>query len=284
VGQLTVRNAVILATLGPRPEDMHASGAAWMFTVVVGIGFVLVAAWCLAYAVRRRDVLPLVMLGGGLLSVGLEPVVDTMGKVWYAKDNPWVVYTSMGVPQPAFLVLGYALFWGGSVYVGSRFVLNGTSLWKVFATIFAMDLFVEYLGAPILGVGVYYDFSPFNLLGFPLWWAFINGAAGAVGVWLLVVLEPRLTGWRRLGLLPVSATAFGATHATCAWPVWLCMHSDAPHWIGYLAGAYAIAMSFGVVAFANSEIRSRMSMAASPPDAGPPPPGVRSAPPAARSA
>ena len=58
------------------------------------------------------------MLGGGLLSVGLEPVRDTMGKVWYAKDNPWVVYTGMGVPLPAFLVLGCALFWGGSVYVG----------------------------------------------------------------------------------------------------------------------------------------------------------------------
>lgn len=278
-----VANVETLAALGPRPEDMHASGAAWVFTLVVGIGFVLVAAWCLTYAIHRRDVLPLVMLGSGLLSVGFEPVVDTLGKVWYATDNPWVVYTGMGVPQPAFLVLGYALFWGGSVYVGSRFVLNGTSLWRVFATIFAMDLFVEYLGAPILKVGVYYDFSPFNVLGFPIWWAFVNGAAGAVGVWLLIVLEPRLTGWRRLGLLPVSATAFGATHAACAWPVWVCLHSNAPHWLGYVAGAYAIAMAFAVVAFASSEIRSRPSASLSPSDAEPQGPGVGTAHPAARA-
>lgn len=244
--------------LASPPEGVHASDAAWIFTATVAVGFVVVAAWCLTYAIRRRDALPLIMLGSGLLSVGLEPIVDTLGKVWYAHDNPWVVYTGMGVPQPAFLVLGYALFWGGTVYVGSRYVLNGTSLWKIFATVFAMDLFVEYLGAPILKVGVYYGFSPFNVLGFPIWWAFVNGAAGAVGVWLLISLEPRLIRWRRFALLPVSATAFGATHAACAWPVWVCINSDAPHWLGFIAGTYAIAMSFGAVAFAGSEIRSRV--------------------------
>ncbi|MFV9455567.1 hypothetical protein ACNJ7E_19260 [Rhodococcus sp. NM-2] len=220
----------------------------------------IIALWCLAFAVRRKDTLPLLMLGSGLLSVGLEPIVDTMGKVWYAKDNPWVVYTAVGVPQPAFLLLGYALFWGGTVYVGSRFVLRGTSLWKVFATVFAMDLFVEYLGAPILDVGVYFDFSPYTLFGFPVWWAFVNGAVAAVGVWLLLALEHRLSGWRRLALLTVSPTAFAATHATCAWPVWVTLHSDVPQWAGWIAGTYAIAMAFGMVTFASTMIRDSLEL------------------------
>jgi len=243
-----------LAALGPQPEDLTASSLAWTFTLVVGVGFVAVALFCVFYAIRRKDTLPLLMLGSGLISVGLEPAVDTLGKVWYANDNPWVVYTAMGVPQPAFLLLGYALFWGGTVYVGSRFVLQGTSLWKVFGIVFLMDVFVEYLGAPILKVGIYFDFSPFKVLGFPLWWAFVNGAVAAVGVWLLLALEHRLTGWHRIGLLPVSASAFAATHAVCAWPVWLALHSDLPHWLGWVAGTYTIAMAFGVVAFASSQI------------------------------
>jgi hypothetical protein len=42
--------AVTLAALGSRPEGMHALGAAWLFTLVVGIGFALIAVWCLTYA------------------------------------------------------------------------------------------------------------------------------------------------------------------------------------------------------------------------------------------
>lgn len=232
------------------PTHLEASSLAWTFTLIVGAGFVGIALWCLAFAAVKRDGLPLLMLVSGLLSVGLEPVVDTMGKVWYAKDNPWVVYTAMGIPQPAFLLLGYALFWGGTVYVGSRFVLRGASIWKVFAVVFAMDLFVEYLGAPILKVGIYFDFSPFNILGFPVWWAFVNGAVAVVGVWLLITLESHLAGWKRLALVVVSPTAFAATHATCAWPVWVTLHSDVPTWLIWIAGTYAIAMAFGIVAFA----------------------------------
>lgn len=242
-------------SLGPQPLDMEASGAAWIFTLIVGVGFVAVAIWCIAFALRRKDMLPLLMLGSGLISVGLEPIVDTMGKVWYASDNPWVVYTAVGVPQPAFLLLGYALFWGGTVYIGSRFVLRGSSLWKVFAVVFVMDLFVEYVGAPILDVGIYFDFSPFNILGFPVWWAFVNGAVASLGVWLLIVLEKELQGWRRVALLVVSPTAFGGTHAICAWPVWVTLHSDTPEWAGWIAGIYAIAMAFGVVAFSAMMIR-----------------------------
>jgi hypothetical protein len=125
----------------------------------------------------------------------------------------------------------------------------------VFLTVALMDTFVEYLGAPILKVGIYFDFSPFKLLGFPLWWAFVNGAVAPVGVWLLLTLENRLVGWRRIALLPISASAFAATHAVCAWPVWLCLHSNAPKWLGWIAGTYTIAMAVGVVAFAASQIQ-----------------------------
>lgn len=242
--------------LGPRPEWMAASSSAWAYTIVVGVAFLIAAGWCLIYVFRQRDILPLVMLLGGVISMGFEPTVDTLGKVWYAKDNPWVVYEGMGVPQPAFLLMGYSLFWGGAVYIASRLVRNGLSIYKVFAAVFAMDLFVEYLGVSVLGVGVYYDFSPFTLLGFPLWWAFVNAAAAVTGVWLVLTLEPRLIGWRRAGFLVVPATAFGTTHAACAWPVWLTLHSNAPHWVANLAGVYAIAMSFGITAFAATELQA----------------------------
>ncbi|WP_163747426.1 hypothetical protein [Mycolicibacterium helvum] len=248
-----------VVALGGRPEWVTASPSAWAYTLVVGAAFVVSVIWCAVYAVRQRDALPLVMLAGGLISMGLEPAVDTLGKVWYAHDNPWVVYVGMGVPQPAFLLMGYSLFWGGAVYIASRLVGNGLSIYKVFAAVFVMDLIVEYLGVSVLGVGLYYDFSPLKLLGFPLWWAFVNAAAAVVGVWLVLTLEDRLTGWRRAAFLVTPATAFGTTHAACAWPVWLALHSDAPQWAGYVAAAYAIAMSFGLTAFVASELRTRQA-------------------------
>ncbi|MGE2713023.1 hypothetical protein ACQI4L_03080 [Mycolicibacterium litorale] len=248
----------LLSALGPRPEWVTAPESAWAYTIVVGAAFVVAAVWCVTYALRRRDSLPLVMLLGGVISMGLEPTVDTLGKVWYAKDNPWVVYVGMGVPQPAFLLMGYSLFWGGAVYIASRLVRNGLAVYKVYAAVFVMDLFVEYLGVSVLGVGVYYDFSPFRLLGFPLWWAFVNAAAAVIGVWLVLTLEQRLTGWRRVGFLVVPATAFGTTHAACSWPVWLSLHSDAPHWTANLAACYAIGMSLALTAFVASELRHRV--------------------------
>ena len=247
-------SSTVLAIMDTRPVELEASGAAWVFTAIVAAAFVVVAIWCCIYSIRNRDAIPLLMLGSGLLSVGLESVVDTMGKVWYATDNPWVVYTAIGVPQPAFLLLGYTLFWGGTVYIGSRFVQRGTDLWRIFAVVFAMDLFVEYVGASMLNVGVYYDFSPFTLFEFPLWWAFVNGAVACFGIWLLITLEDVLHGWRRLAILVVAPTAFGGTHAICAWPVWVTLHSDTPQWLGWLAGVYAIAMAFGVVALAKKLI------------------------------
>ena len=250
--------AVSVVALGSRPEWVAASSSAWAYTVVVGAAFAVAVIWCLVYVVRQRDVLPLVMLVGGLISMGLEPAVDTLGKVWYAHDNPWVVYVGMGVPQPAFLLMGYSLFWGGAVYIASRLVGKGTSIYKVFAAVFVMDLFVEYLGVSVLGVGLYYDFSPLKFWGFPLWWAFVNAAAAVVGVWLVLTLEDRMTGWRRAVFLVTPATAFGTTHAACAWPVWLALHSDAPQWAGYVAAAYAIAMSLGLTAFVATELRAKL--------------------------
>ena len=246
-----------VAALGPRPEWVAASSAAWAYTLVVGIAFLVSVGWCVVYAARQRDALPLVMLAGGVISTGLEPAVDTLGKVWYAKDNPWVVYVGMGVPQPAFLLMGYSLFWGGAVYIASRLVRNGLSVYKVYVAVFVMDLFVEYLGVSVLNVGLYYDFSPLKLAGFPLWWAFVNASAAVVGVWLVLTLETRLTGWRRSGFLVVPATAFGIAHVSCAWPVWLVLHSDAPQWSGYVAAFYAIAMSLGLTVFARSELAAR---------------------------
>ncbi|WP_330254980.1 hypothetical protein OG874_10765 [Nocardia sp. NBC_00565] len=254
---MTEQTPLSLTALGPRPEWVTASNSAWAYTVVVGIAFLISVVWCLVYVVRQRNALPLVMLAGGIISMGLEPAVDTLGKVWYAKDNPWVLYEGMGVPQPAFLLMGYSLFWGGAVYIASSLVRKGLSVYRVFTAVFVMDVFVEYLGVGVLDVGLYYDFSPLKLLGFPLWWAFVNAAAAVAGVWLVLTLEPRLNGWRRLGFLVVPATAFGATHATCAWPVWLALHSNAPQWSAYLAAFYAIAMSLGLTAFVNSELAAR---------------------------
>lgn len=236
---------------GDAPTQLAASDAALGYTIVVLVGFVVVASWCVVYAVRNREVLPVLMLVSGLLAVGFEPVIDNLGKVWYAKDNPMVVYTSMGVPQPAFLLLGYSLFWGGTSYIGSRFVKGGTSIWKIWGVVFVMDLFVEYLGVPVFSVGTYYGNSPFTLWEFPLWWAFVNASSAVVGIGLLYAMEPRLLGWRKLGVLAVAPMAFGGTHAASAWPVWVALHSDVPSWVPWLAGTITIGLALFITMFVN---------------------------------
>lgn len=234
---------------GDAPINLSASDAALGYTIVVLMGFVIVAGWCVIYSIRNKEILPVLMLISGLLAVGFEPVVDNLGKVWYAADNPLVVYTSMGVPQPAFLLFGYSLFWGGTAYIGSRFVANGTSIWKIWVIVFVMDLFVEYLGVPVFHVGSYYGNSPFTVFEFPLWWAFVNATSAVVGIGLLCAMEPRLTGWSQIGVLTIAPIAFGGTHAAAAWPVWVALNSDVPSWGRWVAGTITIGLALFIAFF-----------------------------------
>lgn len=236
------------------PTDLAAPDAAALYTVVIGVAFAAIGVWCVVVAVRRHDPTPVLVLVSGLLAVGFEPVVDTLGLVWYARDNPWVAYTALDVPQPVFLLLGYSFFWGGVVYATYRLLLAGVGPWRLFAAVVVMDLVVEILGVKVLDVGTYYGAQPFRVAGFPLWWAPVNGTVAVVGGRLLVYLVPRLRGWRRLGLLAVSPAAFAGTHGVSAWPTWVALGSDVPGVVVWIAATLTMALAAGLVAFVRSTL------------------------------
>jgi hypothetical protein len=233
---------LLLGLLQP-PRDLKAADSAGAYVVVIGVCFAIGAAWCLREAIRRRDALPVVMLLGGALAVGGEPIVDNLGAVWYPADNPVVPYTAMGVPQPLFLQLGYPLFWGAIVYVFYELLRSGrVRIWPLFLFVFALDLFVEILGVRVLDVGVYYGPAPYRLLGFPLWWAPVNAAVAIVGARALLATVPLLPGWRVALLLPLAPGAFVGTHAMTAWPIWIAMQSDVPQAVRWLAATFTLAL------------------------------------------
>jgi hypothetical protein len=225
------------------PTDLEAADNAGAYVLVIGACLAVGAAWCLRESVRRRDLLPVVMLLSGALAVGGEPIVDTLGAVWYPADNPVVPYTAMGVPQPLFLQLGYPLFWGAIVFVFYDLLRSGrVRIWPLFLAVFAFDLFVEILGVRVLDVGVYYGPAPYRVLGFPLWWAPVNAAVAIVGARALLAAVPLLPGWRVLLLLPLAPAAFVGTHAMTAWPIWVAMHSDVAQVVRWLAATLTLAL------------------------------------------
>lgn len=232
----------VLALLEP-PREATAPDFAGTYTIVIGAMLAVGVGLCAIDGVRRRTLLPILMLISGLITVTCEPVVDNLGAVWYPTDNPMVSYTAMGVPQPLFLQLGYPLFWGAITYLWYRLLAGGrVSVWTLFGGVLLLDLFVEVLGVHFLDVGIYYGPAPYRVLDFPLWWAPVNAAVSVVGATALYYLVPRLRGLQRLAMLWIAPASFIGTHAICAWPVWFTMHTDVPQVIRWAAATITIGL------------------------------------------
>jgi hypothetical protein len=212
---------------GPPTDQVPRSSSELIVTIVVGV----VWLGCMGYSIRswlrHRDIRGVLLTLGGAIATLQEPVVDVLGYVWVRSDL--TVFETFGREMPLWAILAYSVYWGFQPYVLVQMAERGMTL-RTFricvAACFALNLLLEW---PVLQTDVYtyYGNPPFEVLGFPLHWLFINGA-GVVGSATVAATRPQwFRGWRVGYLLLVPVIVTPAMSLASGLPVFSALQSQA---------------------------------------------------------
>ena len=88
---------------------------------------------------------------------------------------------------------------------------------------------------------MYYGWHPFRLLGFPLFWGWVNGTGMLMVGFLMHLIVPHLKGWMKLQLLLIVLFAFALNYGIIGWPYFAALN-----WKMSVPGMYAMTlMSLG---------------------------------------
>ena len=184
----------------PSPGDFVASAPAQLtFFFIAGAAVVIFALpWAIRAAVRSKNYTPLLVIGSGLLCSQLEPMLDTLGHLHWAK-NLVPAFTNFGVTVPALIPLCYVAFLGLEAYFCYFVIRNGAHVQHFIMMLglgIVTDALMETIGIN-LRVYEYYGVQPYKFLGFPYWWGFINGASfvtvGAILVTVFTAVTVSIT-------------------------------------------------------------------------------------------
>jgi hypothetical protein len=93
------------------------------------------------------------------------------------------------------------------------------------------------------GLYDYFGPQPFEVLGFPLYWAFLNTAYLFVVGYAFYLAQNRLTGRRLLLGIPITVVGFGVLYGL-AWPTWIAMNIvGGPAWLMWVTATGTMAGS-----------------------------------------
>ena len=211
-----------------------------------------VLALSVVWAVRNWRVdgspLHLLCLAAGLICSLDEAIVDVLGKCWF--PNETIAYSAYGRDVPWWVVFCYVIFFGNLPYLFARAFQRGLlkqAFWKSIAAGFVFNAIIE---VPVLQADVYtyYGNQPFEVLGFPLWWMFVNtGGALSAGflIWKfglpLIERRPAL-----LAAIPlVTAPTYLAWSVVVGLPLHTTLNTGASLAVTTIAGTATVALCLG---------------------------------------
>jgi hypothetical protein len=197
-------------------------------TVVMGVIAVATLIFSLYHWRRTGKPTFLVLFVAGGLMMLFEPMVDTVGAVWFQKENAWVAFTLYGRPIPVWLCLTYFFYFGIGVGAGYLFLRRGVTrgqVWLMFGAGIAGDFLLETILLHY-DTYIYYGDQPLVLLKFPLWWAPVNSLIVLVAAAVVYRFDDYLAGARQLLIIPIALTCSAAVNAGAGWPSWLVINSE----------------------------------------------------------
>jgi hypothetical protein len=233
---------------------MHAPRTlGWVFTFIFIAQFVPATAWMLHTAWRRRTIVPVLAILGGLAAGFGESMLDTLTELWWPVNIPLTAYRGFGVHVPLYALLGYSLFLGFGCYLVFDLIRRGKGaqwIWAVAGAFFVADLLYE---VPFTSLNLYryYGPQPFRLGGFPLYWAFLNAMAVIVGGWMFHAVAHRLHGWRSVAAFAIPIMALGPLMGA-GWPVFSTLHMNVAAPLRWLTALFAMAVSVWLVTWVAS--------------------------------
>lgn len=232
----------------PSPGDFIASTSAQLtFFFIAGAAVVIFALpWAIKAAVRSKNYTPLLVVGSGLLCSQLEPMLDMLGHLHWAK-NLVPAFTNFGITVPALIPLCYVAFLGLESYFCYFVIRNGAHV-RHFIMLLALGIVTDALMETIginLGVYEYYGVQPFKFLNFPYWWGFINGGSFVTVGAILAYAVPRLKGAHKLWLLLAAPTGMMFAYFGVGWVHILAHNSTLPIVARWVATTIMMAMMVG---------------------------------------
>lgn len=220
-----------------------------VFTLVL---VVLVAA-ILLYTVRLRlregSWLPLLLVVGGGVAALAEPIATVNGLVRYPdRAQQWTSVEAYGHPVPWLVPLSYVLEVGFGALLAYRALAEGRggpALLRIWAGIALFDAVME---SPAIWLHVfrYYGHQPFDLWGFPLWWAPLDASICLLPTLAAYFLRgaPR-RWWHAPGLLVLFPSSQAVVYLGTGWPVMLLLNTAQPAPYVWLACCLTLALVGG---------------------------------------
>lgn len=230
----------------PAPPMMISAphGPSLLFLVIC-VALFIAAIGLAGKDALKGQTLGLFVLLGGLLAGVLEPMLDSLGLLWFASDNIAIAVTTFHRFIPLYVVLGYSFFFGGLTLIGYRALLAGkrsTWFWKFYAACWIFDLALQATGRAF-GLYQYYGNQPFLIFGVPAWWFSIDSVLPALAALVFFHLRQHLHGWRNMIIVPLLPALYAGLNTAAGWPVFSVLNSDVPTLMTWLGGATTIALA-----------------------------------------
>ncbi len=237
----------------PAPSDFSAGPfVGWFFTLYAGLGIVSIATiWALYVGFKKKNWLPLLLLGGGLVCSLLEPMLDLLGHLHWANDLPFFVFTNFGIAIPLLIPFCYAAFFGLEPYFIYLLFKRGVTVKQVMFMYLVSGLSDAIMETPglLMHAYKYYGVQPYTFLGFPYWWAFINGAGFMTVGYLIYHFEPKLKGWARALFLVIPPCGMMIAYFSVGWVHILALNSTLPTPLKWVATTIMMVAFVGYIRY-----------------------------------
>jgi hypothetical protein len=215
---------------------------------LITLGFLL--WWAFSSERKRGPALPLLLIGGALSGL-MEPWLDNVVLVGWPIDQITPYFVAFERPVPNFVIIGYAWFCGGLLYLLYRAFhheFSARRIWSLYCVIAAVVFLAIGLSA-WLGILVFYGDPPMKVAGFVIWWAAIDALQVVLGATLAYFLIPRLRGLSQLWLILIPSVVLGAAAGIVGWPISTALNSDWPMWAKYSCALASIGFILASVHF-----------------------------------
>jgi hypothetical protein len=217
-----------------------------VFNVFIFIPLGICLAIAIRQTVRGQGPVLLYCIAGGALAALFEPIVDVLGLVYLKEKDAFGTFTVLDRTMPLYICFVYPWYVGGLGYLAYRVFDRGItmrSLFALWAVVGVVDVALEMPGI-LLHTYLYYGKQPFNLAGFPLWWAFVNPVMPMIAGALIYKLRPHLIGWRQLAIVLCIPIADGVANGAAGWPVWIALNQSNTSYVWtYLAALVTLGLS-----------------------------------------
>ena len=216
-----------------------------MFTSMQYVPIALATAFAVWCARKHRSLFPLWLLLGGALAYLAEPLLTTLGLIWYPPQGMNVALSSMGRSVPVFGFLAYAWFLGGtSVLVYDR-IKSGMTMKGLWTLYFILVVVESSLEIPGLNMNVfsYYGNQPFVLLKFPMWWPFMNAAGPMVAGAMAYRMEPYIKPLLQPAAIYTVALSNAMVMFGAGLPMYFTLNTGASLAVTHMVGALTISIA-----------------------------------------